>query len=206
LQLQQLDAPISHGPVLVLLDVILEKAYRVRTELVETSQAAILGQAEERNRRMRRSRGLVPEMLEGKVLLAAMATPIAALSPPLIAPLNQGLVVKLSTNHLVYRRGQPVVMTLTETNTSQQDITVTSGPSTDGFFVTHGGRKVWASNAGAQPMFILLRTLAPGQSITLSATWNGLSNIGAPSAPTGHLVVGSQVEGTQPVTIEIRPR
>jgi len=153
---------------------------------------------------MRRSRSLVLETLEGKVLLSAIATPIAPVSPPIIAPVSQGLVVKLSTDHQVYRRGQPVVITLTETNTSQHDITVTSGPSVDGFFVTHNGRKVWASNAGVQPMFILVRTLAPGQSITQSATWTGQSNIGPSSTPTGHLVVGSQVEGAQPVNIQIR--
>ncbi len=153
---------------------------------------------------MRRSRRLVLETLEGKVLLSASATPIAPVSPPIIAPVSQGLVVKLSTDHQVYRRGQPVVITLTETNTSQHDITVTSGPSVDGFFVTHNGRKVWASNAGVQPMFILVRTLAPGQSITQSATWNGQSNIGPSSTPTGHLVVGSQVAGAQPVNIQIR--
>jgi hypothetical protein len=153
---------------------------------------------------MRRSRGLVLETLEGKVLLAAIATPIAPVSPPIIAPVSQGLVVKLSTDHQVYRRGQPVVTTLTETNTSQHDITVESGPSLGGFFVTHNGRRVWASNAGVQPMFILVRTLEPGQSITQSATWNGQSNIGPAWTATGHLVVGSQVEGVQPVIIQIR--
>ncbi len=153
---------------------------------------------------MRRSRGLVLETLEGKVLLAAIATPIAPVSPPIIAPVSQGLVVKLSTDHQVYRRGQPVVITLTETNTSQQDVIVESGPSLAGFFVTHNGRRVWASNAGVQPMFILLRTLEPGQSITQSATWNGQSNSGPDWTATGHLVVGSQVAGARPVNIQIR--
>ncbi|MBV8126373.1 MAG: hypothetical protein JO114_01765 [Planctomycetaceae bacterium] len=153
---------------------------------------------------MRRSRGLVLETLERKVLLAAIATPLAPVSPPMIAPLSQGLVVKLSTDHQVYRRGQPVVMTLTETNTSQQDITVESGPGLAGFFVTHNGRRVWASNAGVQPMFILMRTLEPGQSISQSATWNGQSNIGPSSTPAGHLVVASQVAGAQPINIQIR--
>jgi len=155
---------------------------------------------------MRRSRSLVLETLEGKVLLAAIATPVAPVSPPMIAPLSQGLVVKLSTDHQVYRRGQPVVMTLTETNTTQHDITVESGPGVGGFFVTHNGHRVWASNTGVQPMFVLLRTLAPGQSITQSASWNGQSNIGPAWTVTGHLAVGSQVEGTQPVNIQIRQR
>jgi hypothetical protein len=146
----------------------------------------------------------VLETLEGKVLLAAFATPIAPVSPPIIAPVSQGLVVKLSTDHQVYRRGQPVVITLTETNTSQHNITAESGPSLGGFLVTHNGRRVWASNAGVQPMFILVRTLEPGQSITQSATWNGQSNIGPAWTAAGHLVVGSQVEGVPPVNIQIR--
>lgn len=153
---------------------------------------------------MRRSRGLVLETLEGKVLLAAIATPVAPVSPLIIVPVSQGLVVKLSTDHQVYRRGQPVVITLTETNTSQHDISVESGPSLGGFFVTHNGRRVWASNTGIQPLFVLIRTLEPGESITQSATWNGQSNIGPSWTPTGHLVVGSQVEGAQPVNIQIR--
>ena len=155
---------------------------------------------------MRRSRCLVLETLEGKVLLAAIATPVAPVSPPIVALVSQGLVVKLSTDHQVYRQGQPVVITLTETNTSQHDITVESGPSLGGFFVTHNGRGVWASNAGVQPMFILMRTLEPGQSITQSATWNGQSNFGPARTATGHLVVGSQVEGAQLINIQIRPR
>jgi hypothetical protein len=187
------------------MDATLEKAYReCKGAVVKTLQEAIVGQQQERNSRMRRSRGLVLETLEGKTLLSAIATPVAPVSPPMIAPLSQGLVVKLSTDHQVYRRGQPVVMTLTETNTSQQDITVESGPSLGGFFVTHHGHTVWASNAGVQPMFVVVRTLGPGQSITQSATWDGQSNIGPSSTPTGHLVVGSQVQGVQPVNIEIR--
>ncbi|MGD0044562.1 MAG: hypothetical protein ABSE84_29855, partial [Isosphaeraceae bacterium] len=79
-----------------------------------------------------------------------------------------------------------------------------SGPSLAGFFVTHNGRGVWASNTGVQPMFILMRTLEPGQSITQSATWNGQSNIGPARTATGHLVIASQVEGVQPVNIQIR--
>ena len=153
---------------------------------------------------MRRARDLMLESLDGKILLTMIATPIASMSPPIITPVSQGLVVKLSTDHQVYRRGQPVVITLSETNTSQHDITVESGPSLGGFFVAHNGRRVWASSTGIQPMFVFVRTLQPGESITQSATWNGQSNIGRFGRPTGHLVVASQVGGVQPVNIQIR--
>ncbi len=154
---------------------------------------------------MKRSRGFVLEALEGKVLQAMIVPPVAPVSPPIIEPLSQGLVVKLSTDHQVYRRGEPVVITLTETNTSQHAITVEQGPSMVGITVNHNGREVWASNRGIQPMFVALRTLAPGQSITETTTWTGQSNVGSSWAATGRLVIGSQTAGVQPVSILIRP-
>ena len=122
----------------------------------------------------------------------------------MVAPVNQGVKVVLATDHQVYRRGQPVVMTLTETNTSNHTVNVALGPSTDGFSVTQNGREVWASNTGPQPLFIVLKTLQPGESFTLSATWNGHSNLGPASTPPGALAVHSQVAGAAPVTIQIQ--
>ena len=153
---------------------------------------------------MRRSRKLLIESLEGRALLSTVTLPVALAPPSTVAPVNPGLLVKLTTNERVYRPGQPVVMTLTETNTSQQEISVFLGPSTTGFFATHDGRRVWASNTGIQPMFLVSQTVKPGESITLSATWNGHSNIGPASAVSGHVQIGSQVEGVQPVNILIR--
>ena len=69
----------------------------------------------------------------------------------------------LATDRQVYHRGQPVVMTLTETNTSNHAVTVPLGPSTDGFYVTQNGREVWASNTGPQPLFVVLKTLQAGR-------------------------------------------
>jgi hypothetical protein len=153
---------------------------------------------------MKRSTNPAVETLEGRTLLTAPATAPVVPGAPIIASAVQGLVVKLTTDHTVYHLGQPVLMTLTETNTSKHDINIGLGPSVDGFFVTWNGHEVWASNTGPQPQFILLKTLKPGESVTLSATWNGHSNIGPASTPTGTLVVHSQVAGAAPVTIEIR--
>jgi len=154
---------------------------------------------------MKRTRIPAVERLEGRALLSAGVRrrdiPVA---PPIVAPANQGVKVVLATDHKVYHQGQPVVMTLTETNTSKQTVTVSLGPSTDGFYVTQNGREVWASNTGPQPLFLLLKTLKPGESFTLSATWDGHSNIGPASSPTGPLVVHSQVAGAAPVTIQVQ--
>ena len=153
---------------------------------------------------MKRSRDLVLEALECKQLPSTV-TPISWISPPAIDTSSQGLAVKLSTAHQVYKEGEPVVITLTETNTSQHDITVEQGPSIGGIEVSHNSREIWASNSGVQPMFIMLRTLAPGQSITQTTTWNGQSNIGPAWTATGRLVIGSQIAGVQPISIQIRP-
>jgi hypothetical protein len=151
---------------------------------------------------MKRTTNPAVEILEGRALLTTPA-PVVPVAP-LVAPADTGLVVKLTTDHMVYHLGQPVVMTLTETNTSKHDSNIGLGPSLGGFFVTQNGHEVWASNTGPQPQFVVLKTLKPGESVTLSATWNGHSNLGPASTPTGLLVAHSQIAGAAPVTIEIR--
>lgn len=150
---------------------------------------------------MRRTRTPVLEALEGRAPLAA-PTPGLAYAAAASAP---GLVTNLTTDHSVYHKGQPVLMTLTETNTSPHDITIVVGPSIDGFVVSQNGKAVWASNTGLQPMFLGLETLKPGKSITLQATWDGRSNIGPASIPTGALVVRNQLAPTASVVIDILP-
>jgi hypothetical protein len=156
---------------------------------------------------MKRSRCAAVEFLERKALLSTLKAkaPPVLVSSATAAPVSQGLKITLTTDRSVYHRGQPVLMTLTETNTSNQSVDVELGPSTDGFFVTQNGRQVWASNAGVQPLFIALRTLRPGESLQLSATWNGRSNVGPASTPSGPLVVHSQVAGSPTVNIRILP-
>ena len=135
---------------------------------------------------MNRTRTPVVERLEGKTLLSTgLRRAQIPVPPPNIAPGNESVKVVLASDRHLYHRGQPVVMTLTETNTSKQTVTVPLGPSTDGFYVTQNGREVWASNTGPQPLFLLLRALQPGESFTLSTTWNGHANIGPASSPTG---------------------
>jgi hypothetical protein len=154
---------------------------------------------------MKRNRMPTVERLEGRALLSSgLRRAQIPVTPPTVGSVNQGVKVVLATDHQVYRRGQPVVMTLTETNTSNHAVTVALGPSNDGFSVTQNGREVWASNTGPQPLFLVLKTLKAGASFTLSATWNGHSNVGPASTPGGALVVHSQVAGAAPVAIQIQ--
>lgn len=130
-----------------------------------------------------RRRRLDFESLEGKALLS-------------------GLSASLTTNQAAYHVGQPVVMTFQETNVSDQPIAVEDGPSIDGFYVTQGDRVVWRSNSGAVPMFLRMDELQPGQSLTLTDTWDGVPNNGTAPA-TGTFVVSNQLDPGVTATISI---
>jgi Intracellular proteinase inhibitor len=135
---------------------------------------------------MRRRRPLNLEPLEGRSLLS-------------------GLTAQITTDASVYQVGQPVNLTFTETNTSSKPIKVEEGPSIDGFVVTQGGSIVWQSDAGVSAQYIILDTLQPGQSLTLTATWNGEAN-GASSGSaveTGTFVAYDQLRPQTTVTFQI---
>jgi hypothetical protein len=113
------------------------------------------------------------ESLEGRSLLSAIA-------------------YSLTTNQSTYQPGQAIEMTFQETNESSRTILVDEGPSIDGFTVTQDGSTVWRSNAGANPMFILARSLQPGQSLTLTATWDGIPT-GGSSPTSGQFMLTNQL-------------
>jgi hypothetical protein len=154
---------------------------------------------------MKRNRVAMVEPLEEKVPLSAPA-PAAGPGPAaIVAHGSQSLKFQLTTDQAVYHQGQPVVMTLTAKNTTRHNVKLALGPSNDGFFVTQNGAEVWVSNPGPQPLYLQLKTIRPGKSITLVAVWNGESNIGTPAIVTGTVAVQSQIAGAAPVTIQILP-
>jgi hypothetical protein len=110
--------------------------------------------------------------------------------------LLSAISVSLTTNQSVYQSGQPIQMTFTETNTSNQRVNVEVGPSIDGFDVTQNGKTIWQSNAGVNPMYIVLESLNPGQSLTLHATWDD-----TPSQAQSLIMAG----GTYTVTNQLDP-
>ncbi len=156
----------------------------------------------------KRKRRLQFEVMESRVVLSTgpAGAPLAStawvgdtLAPPPPQP-HGVLAVSLTTDHSSYNLGQPVNITLTETNISSHDVTVEFGPSIDGFSITQNGDTVWTSNNGPIPMYILMETLKPGQSFTLKATWDGIQNESPPTQTTGVFVVHNALIPNGPTT------
>jgi hypothetical protein len=99
------------------------------------------------------------------------------------------IVSTVTTDQSVYQLGEPVQMTYTEVNTSDQSITIPRAQPS-GFGITHNGTSVLIDLLPA--IFIFgTETIAPGQVFTMSQAWNGIPMSG-PSAPgdlTGTFVV-----------------
>ena len=134
---------------------------------------------------MRRNKSLIVEPLECRALLSGL-TGVSHLS------------ASVTTNQSVYQAGEPIQMTFTFTNPGRTPATFDFGPSFDGFMVTQGGKTVWQSNSGVQPDFAVLRTLQPGQSFSLNATWDGTTTASSSisSTMTGSFVVIDQLDPT----------
>jgi hypothetical protein len=131
------------------------------------------------------------------------------------------MVSTVTTDQPVYQLGEPVQLTFTEVNSSDQSITIpVQQPA--GFGITHNGTPVLVD---LEPAIYLsgTETIAPGQGFTTSQTWNGIPDpwnvapptwnesssevpITGPTAPgglTGTFVVeyGPTASGTNPTTI-----
>ena len=137
---------------------------------------------------MSRNSRLNLESLEGRVVLSDL-----------------GLTLK--TDRADYATGQPVLITLTETNLTDHNVTVAHGPSTDGFMISQAGTELWRSNPRINPMLLVNEVVPPGQSLTRTALWNREQNSRATIDRAGPLQVSSQVnvdgQHAAPVTIEV---
>jgi hypothetical protein len=110
----------------------------------------------------------------------------------------------LTTDQSTYQVGQPIQITLTGTNTSDQTIETVSGPDLDNFVVSENGVAIWES----EPVSLNLgieTTLAPGQSFTETATWDGVPDEGQPPVLAGgsFTVTNTAVGSTPPADFQI---
>ena len=115
------------------------------------------------------------ERLEAQVLLssAAVAT---------FAPSGSPIVETLTTDKSIYKVGQPIHITLTETNTTNSAVVSPTAAGLDSFTASQKFKDVWKSRGSklAAPSY----TLQPGQTHTIMVTWNGHANVGSHSRST----------------------
>jgi hypothetical protein len=77
----------------------------------------------------------------------------------------------LTTDQPTYQVGQAIQFTFTETNTSDQPVSVSVEPTN--FTVSNGVGAIWQSNPAAVGQAASLEELQPGQSVTQTASWDG---------------------------------
>ena len=104
--------------------------------------------------------------------------------------------------------GEPVPIVLRLTNRSEQPLTLALQGRPLAFDVTvtgPDGAIVWRRLEGAVVQSILaVRTLAPAESLTFVAVWNGRRRDGTPSPPGRYLVAGKLLTDT-PEGLVTRP-
>jgi len=132
------------------------------------------------------------EPLEGRALLSDVA-------------------VTVTTDQQSYQVGQPIRIRLTETNSTNHDVTVAEGCGVSDFWTTQNGAELWRkSKDGPQPLcpIFLGGVLHPHESRTFDALWNGHTDEGPPGTPTGVVQVSGQIDGvaSPPVAIRIEPQ
>jgi hypothetical protein len=117
-----------------------------------------------------------PDRLEAHVVLSSFGTGSA------IAASGSPIVETLTTDKTVYTVGQPIHITLTETNTTNTSVVSANMKQGGGFVVSRHFKPVWKSPRArlAATSF----TLQPGQTHTFTVTWNGHPNIGSLSRST----------------------
>jgi hypothetical protein len=115
------------------------------------------------------------ERLEAHVLLSSAATVT-------FSPSGSPIVETLTTNKTIYKVGQPIQITLTETNTTNAAVTSPTKEGVDSFAASQKFKDVWKSRGSklAAPSY----TLQPGQTHSITVTWNGHANVGSHSRST----------------------
>ena len=110
----------------------------------------------------------------------------------------------LTTNQSDYSAGEPVQMTFTMTNTSDEPASVVWGAVNDGFIVTQGNQVVWQSNSGVNPQFLVNDTVQPGKSLTFPGTWDGtVASDSTATTLTGSFVVTNQLDPSVSASFQI---
>jgi hypothetical protein len=125
------------------------------------------------------------ERLEAHVLLSAASAALPVEGPPISET--------LSTNKTVYKVGQPIVITLTETNTTKSPVALANIAPVDGFTASRDFKIVWSQKAHNRER-ARSSTLQAGETRTIRAVWNGRQNVG--SSSSGPLTGTFEIDST----------
>jgi hypothetical protein len=122
--------------------------------------------------------------------------------PPTTPPISSPVIATLVPNHVVYKSGHPVRLSLTLTNTTGTKVALVPRPGVDGITVMHGSAVVYHSSTAAS-------ALAPGSikphgSVKLTFFWSGRPNqSGLKKLPPGTYTI-QVVEAGYTATTTIR--
>ena len=126
--------------------------------------------------------------------------PIAGLTADtstVTSPISAKPKLTVTASKAVDKVGQPVRLTITETNTGSQPIGVmVYGP--ESVTVSRNGKAVWRSPVLPVPLIMML--LQPGQSRTLQAVWPGTFNINKGQPHTGMFTITVRQDNAVAVT------
>jgi hypothetical protein len=84
------------------------------------------------------------------------------------------VTIALTTNHSAYRHGHPVHIKLTVTNDGTSPVSLSPDSIARGLTVSHGSSVVWRPKHAGHNLSV--QALQPGQSVVLTAVWNGRAN------------------------------
>ena len=122
--------------------------------------------------------------------------------------LLSGVSYTLTTNQSTYQAGQPIQITLTGTNTTNQTIQTIAGPDLDNFVVTENGVAIWDSELVELPL-AYLATLQPGRILDRDGHVGRGAELGSVERSRGRLVHGHERSPEQrrspPASRLIRP-
>ena len=146
---------------------------------------------------------------------AGAASPTASVEPtPTASPVttdpvectNSALLVEATTDSSTYQVGSKPVLTLTIENVGSVDCLRDVGPKANELEIESGGYHVWSSDDCSSSKKSKVVTLAPGDKVVSTITWNGqLSQEGCPdisdkAKPGRYVVIGRNLKVTSDPT------
>jgi hypothetical protein len=141
--------------------------------------------------------GANPSALAASFVFHGSVDGLTAKTTLVTPPVAPALKATVTADRAVYRVGQQVLLTITETNTGTQPVGVLVYEP-ESVTVTRDGKAVWQSPLRPIPMIMTL--LGPGQSRTLTSSWPGTFNVNTSQPRTGTFIITVRLDNTTAAT------